>query len=385
MDWWKNILIFSEYIPLSNIRLLEMISKAEENVKKRTKIYEILAKKKRNKKNIFDERFYKINYPWVSHIKNIANKWGIEDLKNKQIEAINLLLFKQNITVLLPTGYGKSLIWLLYSQILFPKVLIIIPLISIAMSQLDFCNKHNINASFNSIDGQIVYVTPEYISINSDYLQHFELIIFDEAQCLISWGSTFRPSYQSFYELAKNNNKQFALFSGSLLNFNDTLNFLSIKNSILVKEKFTLKKNLQILYKKDFKDCLNKNLKGIIFMKTKKECEDLFFDGFNTISFYSDVYDKDNKLAKIINGEFDLIISTIALSMGVDFDIDYVIMNFYADKEELVQKLGRIGRRGRQSYLFFLKDNFKKCIQREIYEEYGLDEDCLNCFKCLKT
>ena len=45
--------------------------------------------------------------------KKLQKYWGFDSLKEKQIEVINSFLNKKDVIGLLPTGYGKSLCYLL--------------------------------------------------------------------------------------------------------------------------------------------------------------------------------------------------------------------------------------------------------------------------------
>ena len=156
---------------------------------------------------------------WTVRAKKILQKyWGFSTLKEKQIEVINELLLGNDVIGLLPTGYGKSMCYLLPPLLTKKAIIIISPLISLMDDQKDKLLKMNIGVSalhgnnkrkdqelFEIIDGQIkiIYMSPEYL-IKGDGLELVNSMIeakilgylaVDEAHCISVWGHDFRPEY----------------------------------------------------------------------------------------------------------------------------------------------------------------------------------------------
>ena len=156
---------------------------------------------------------------WTVRAKKILQKyWGFSTLKEKQVEVINELLLGNDVIGLLPTGYGKSMCYLLPPLLTKKAIIIISPLISLMDDQKDKLLKMNIGVSalhgnnkrkdqelFEIIDGQIkiIYMSPEYL-IKGDGLELVNSMIeakilgylaVDEAHCISVWGHDFRPEY----------------------------------------------------------------------------------------------------------------------------------------------------------------------------------------------
>jgi len=161
---------------------------------------------------------------WTDKAKKILEKFfGFSELKEKQVEVINELLLGNDVIGLLPTGYGKSMCYIIPPLITKKAILIISPLISLMDDQKDKLIKMNIPVSalhsnnknkdielFEIIDGniKIIYMSPEYL-IKGDGLELAKSLIesnllgflaIDEAHCISVWGHDFRPEYLKIKE-----------------------------------------------------------------------------------------------------------------------------------------------------------------------------------------
>jgi superfamily II DNA helicase RecQ len=140
---------------------------------------------------------------WTDKAKKILKKhFKFNDLKDKQIEVINSFLNGYDVIGLLPTGYGKSMTYILPPLLTKKTMFIICPLISLMEDQKDNLEKVGINVStlhcnnvnkqeeiFKIIDGdiKIVYMSPEFL-VEGDGLEH----VVEDARCCVEVVSRCR-------------------------------------------------------------------------------------------------------------------------------------------------------------------------------------------------
>ena len=144
-----------------------------------------------------------------------------EKFRNIQFEAIRRVLAKKSSLVLLPTGFGKSMIYQLASLILPGVTLVISPTVALIKNQQKNLEINNISRAigisgedtpllrelkYNSISNGDIYLilcsperllSPQFTDKLKNAVSNIGLSLnaIDEAHCISEWGQEFRTSY----------------------------------------------------------------------------------------------------------------------------------------------------------------------------------------------
>lgn len=315
--------------------------------------------------------------------------YGYSDFRPGQEETIAQLQNGQNTLAILPTGTGKTLIYVLTAYLLKRRCLIISPLLSLMQDQVSRLNQLGetkavaLNSSVKFSDRQrilkylskyrFIFASPE-ILMNGDVIKKLQqccinFLVIDEAHCISTWGPDFRPAYLNLNKVRKKLHNPLTLALTATANeqvIHDIQKQLLLDDLQVIKYSINRpniflnveKLNNQADKAKRLEQLVCQIIKpGIIYFSSKKQADEWAFRltelGFSAASYHGDIDFNNRQIIQqsFMQGKIDIICATSAFGMGIDkndvrFVIHYHMPNNFID---YIQEIGRAGRDGKQA------------------------------------
>ena len=342
-------------------------------------------------------------------IEVLSNYFGYDSFRKGQQQVIEHVLQGHNTLCVMPTGGGKSLCYQVPALVLEGTTIVVSPLISLMIDQVDLLRANGIEAAYinsslsykemNEVmekvkKGQIklLYIAPERLENESFRIQLSQftvpLVAIDEAHCISQWGHDFRPSYRSIGLLLSLWPKKPTVIAltatatpavmddiCSLLHIEKEHAFITgfARDNLVFK---VVSGENRERYIKQYIQT-NSNEAGIIYAATRKSVDALYETlvklGVSVAKYHAGMTEEDRKVEqeRFLRDEVQVMVATNAFGMGINKTNVRFVIHYQMPKnmESYYQEAGRAGRDGLKSECILLYSPSDEQTQRYLIDQ----------------
>lgn len=330
---------------------------------------------------------YRMFHKGVAALPEALARLGYTSLRRGQDEIVHNALGLRDTLGFLPTGMGKTAIFILPALCLDMRVLIFSPLVALMQDQVQNLWKRGLKAaqisgiqseSANSAammswmrgEIQFLYVAPERTK-NEQFMQTMrerapDIVVVDEAHSISQWGDSFRPAYGRLGNFIKTFNPQLVLALTATAteeveeDIKDTLGLQDAATITYMPERTNLRLSSEPHKGTVPLSRMIAAIEGpvIVYCSTVKNVEQLGGELGSRLPnevtiYHGKMADNEKRQSQdlFMQDQMRVMVATNAFGMGIDKpNIRAVIhSDIPGSIEALVQEIGRAGRDGQES------------------------------------